>query len=64
MAIIGSLMNGFFLIPVIPIMLDFACELVYPIGDSHAMGILIAGGQLWGFVMGFIITAIVGNEPT
>lgn len=37
---------GFFLIPLIPVMMELSCELVYPISSSFAVGTLFGGATL------------------
>ena len=41
---------GIFFIPQIPIILEFGCELSFPIGEATSSGFLLAGGQLLGFL--------------
>ncbi len=47
-------MNGVFLVPAIPISLEFAVELTFPINEALTIGVLFAGGNLWGFILGEI----------
>ena len=49
---IVSAYNSFFLIPLVPIMLELGCELAYPIGEGTAVGLLFAVGNLFGFCFG------------
>ena len=58
-----SAFNSFFLIPLVPIMLELACELVFPVGEGSAAGMLFAMGNFAGFLFGAILSAIVqGNS--
>lgn len=57
-----SAFNSFFLIPLVPIMLELGCELVFPVGEGSAVGMLFAFGNLGGFVLGLILTLIVKGE--
>ena len=47
-----SAYNSFFLIPLVPIMLELGCELAYPVGEGTAVGLLFAVGNLFGFFSG------------
>lgn len=47
-----SALNSFFLIPLVPIMLELGCELVFPVGEGTAVGLLFAFGNLFGFMLG------------
>jgi FLVCR family MFS transporter 7 len=42
---------GFFLVPVMPLSFELACELSFPIGEAIAAGMLVTGGQLSGTVL-------------
>lgn len=35
---------GFMVVPVIPLGLDFGCELVFPVGEALSSGILMSAG--------------------
>lgn len=54
-----SMFNSFFLIPLVPIMLELGCELVFPVGEGSAVGLLFACGNFCGFLFGFILNQIV-----
>lgn len=47
-----SAFNSFFLIPLVPIMLELGCELIFPVGEGTAVGFLFAMGNFSGFVLG------------
>lgn len=51
-ACLVSAENSFFLIPLVPIMLELGCEIVFPVGEGAAVGLLFAAGNLFGFVLG------------
>jgi FLVCR family feline leukemia virus subgroup C receptor-related protein len=57
-----SALNSFFLIPLVPIMLELGCELVFPVGEGSAVGMLFAVGNLGGFILGAILTLYVKGE--
>ena len=37
---------GFFLVPLVPIMLEYSCEAIYPLNGSFAVGIMLSGATL------------------
>lgn len=45
-----------------PIMLELGCELVFPVGEGSAVGLLFAIGNFGGFLLGLIMTIIVKGE--
>lgn len=57
-----SAYNSFFLIPLVPIMLELGCELVFPVGEGAAVGLLFAFGNLFGFILGAAMSAMVDGE--
>lgn len=54
-----SAFNSFFLIPLVPIMLELGCELVFPVGEGSAVGLLFAVGNFGGFLLGLFMSMIV-----
>lgn len=42
-------LSAFSLYPIIPNIIELACEQVYPIGEASATGTLMAGGQIASF---------------
>lgn len=57
-----SAFNSFFLIPLVPIMLELGCELVFPVGEGSAVGLLFAVGNFGGFVLGLFLSMIVKGD--
>lgn len=55
----ASAYNSFFLIPLVPIMLELGCELAFPVGEGAATGLLFAIGNLFGFFLGLLMSLIV-----
>lgn len=53
-AALVSAYNSFFLIPLVPVMLELGCELAYPVGEGTAVGLLFAIGNLAGFLFGTV----------
>ena len=43
-------------------MLELGCELVFPVGEGSAVGLLFAIGNFGGFLLGLIMTIIVKGE--
>lgn len=37
---------GFFLVPLVPIMLEYSCEAIYPLNGSFAVGLMLSGATL------------------
>lgn len=58
----ASAYNSFFLIPLVPIMLELGCELAFPVGEGSATGLLFAVGNLFGFLLGMFLSLIVQGE--
>jgi hypothetical protein len=40
-------------------MLELGCELVFPVGEGSAVGLLFAMGNLAGFLLGLFLSIIV-----
>ena len=57
-----SAFNSFFLIPLVPIMLELGCELVFPVGEGSDVGLLFAMGNFSGFVLGLVMSLIVKGQ--
>jgi hypothetical protein len=56
-----SAFNSFFLIPLVPIILELGCELIFPVGEGTAVGLLFAMGNFAGFLLGLFLSLIVGD---
>lgn len=59
LASLVSAYNSFFLIPLVPIMLELACEIGFPVAEGTATGMLFAMGNFAGFLLGMFLTMIV-----
>lgn len=44
---------GFFILPVTPLILQLGCEVAFPVKEATVAGLLLAGAQVTGFVIGF-----------
>jgi FLVCR family feline leukemia virus subgroup C receptor-related protein len=49
---IPAVVLGFFIVPVIPIMIEFANEVCYPIGEATITGFLFSVAHVLGFFLG------------
>jgi FLVCR family feline leukemia virus subgroup C receptor-related protein len=49
---IDTFIVGFFLIPLVPVMLELSCEVIYPLNGSFAVGMLLSGATLFTVIMG------------
>ena len=54
-----SAYNSFFLIPLVPIMLELGCEIAFPVAEGTATGMLFAMGNFCGFALGICLSLIV-----
>lgn len=43
-------------------MLELGCELVFPVGEGSAVGLLFAVGNFGGFVLGLFLSMIAKGE--
>jgi len=50
-------LNGVFVIPAVPLMLELGIELTFPVSESIGVGLLFAGGQLWGAGIGMVVSS-------
>lgn len=62
LASLVSAYNSFFLIPLVPIMLELGCEIAFPVAEGTAAGLLFAMGNFAGFALGVFLTLIVQGE--
>ncbi|KAL4507094.1 hypothetical protein ABPG72_001887 [Tetrahymena utriculariae] len=61
-AIGSSLLNGVFVVPAVPLMLELGIELSFPVSEAIGVGLLFAGGQLWGTAIGSIVSLYCKGE--
>eukprot|EP00743_Colponemidia_sp_Colp-15_P004645 GILK01005006.1.p1 GENE.GILK01005006.1~~GILK01005006.1.p1 ORF type:complete len:457 (-),score=72.14 GILK01005006.1:248-1618(-) len=47
---ISAALLGLFMTPVMPLSLELACEVTYPVGEATSAGFLLTGGQIVGVV--------------
>ncbi|KAL4430218.1 hypothetical protein ABPG74_014777 [Tetrahymena malaccensis] len=53
---------GFFATPLIPISLEFACEITFPISETISSGLIYKSGQLFGVLHIIISTEAIGID--
>ena len=46
--LLPTFMVGLFIVPLIPTMLEFACEIIFPVGEATSTGFLFAAAHLFG----------------
>lgn len=61
-ALLGMGFLGFFAIPAIPAVFEFACEISFPVGEGSALGYLQAFSAISAFIFGIIFSLIVKGE--
>jgi len=55
---IGIISIGFFLIPAAPLMIEFCCELSYPVGEASSVGFMDAFLKLSAFFVGTFVSFV------
>ena len=53
---------GFFLVPLVPIMLEYSCEAIYPLNGSFAVGLMLSGATLMTVCITQLLTVIVKGK--
>lgn len=61
---IPALTLGFFIIPVIPILLELANEVCYPIGEATVTGFIFTVAHIAGFLLGSGFSLIIDSAPS
>ena len=62
LASLVSAYNSFFLIPLVPIMLELGCEIAFPVAEGTAAGLLFSMGDFAGFAFGVFFCLIVQGQ--
>ncbi len=57
------MLTGATLIPVVTVCFSFAAELSYPVPESYSIGIMISFAQIFGFLMGLVLSTIASYNP-
>jgi FLVCR family feline leukemia virus subgroup C receptor-related protein len=55
---IAGFLIGFFLVPMVPVMMELCCEIIYPLNGSFAIGILLSGATIVVIISSQILTII------
>jgi FLVCR family feline leukemia virus subgroup C receptor-related protein len=61
---IDTFLVGLFVIPLIPVMLECSCEIIYPLSGSFAVGLLFSGATLLTVVSSQLLTIIIGGNQS
>ena len=61
LAIIPVVILGFFIIPIVPILLEFANEVCFPVGEAMISGFLYSIAHVIGFVLGSMFSLILDS---
>jgi FLVCR family feline leukemia virus subgroup C receptor-related protein len=61
LALIPVVILGFFIIPIVPILLEFANEVCFPVGEAVTSGFLYSIAHVLGFFLGTLFSLIVDS---
>ncbi|CAD8076178.1 unnamed protein product [Paramecium sonneborni] len=53
---IQQLLLGFFLIPMVPVLMEYGCEAIYPIDGSFSIGIMVSGSTIMALLSSILLT--------
>ncbi len=59
----GMMLTGASLVPVVTVCFSFAGELSYPVPESYSIGIMICISQIFGFLMGLVLSIVASMNP-
>ena len=62
MTLIGTFTIGVFFIPMIPAILEFACETVFPICEGSTVGLLSGASSFFALIYGSVMSFIVKGD--
>ena len=60
--LLSDFMIGFFMVPLVPILLEYACETSFPVGESTITGFMIGTGHLYSGLLGIINSVTMPNS--
>jgi FLVCR family feline leukemia virus subgroup C receptor-related protein len=61
----GTFMMGFTVIPIIPNLAEFSCEVVFPVGEGSAVGFLYMSSSIFsGIFIAILSSIITGKSQT
>jgi MFS transporter, FLVCR family, feline leukemia virus subgroup C receptor-related protein len=58
----GMMLIGATLIPVVTVCFSYAAELSYPVPESYSIGIMISISQIFGFLMGLVLSGVASMD--
>ncbi|CAD8060431.1 unnamed protein product [Paramecium primaurelia] len=53
---IQQLLLGFFLIPMVPVLMEFGCEAIYPLNGSFSIGVMVSGATIAALLSSILLT--------
>ncbi|CAD8166231.1 unnamed protein product [Paramecium octaurelia] len=53
---IQQLLLGFFLIPMVPVLMEFGCEAIYPLNGSFSIGLMVSGATIAALLSSILLT--------
>ena len=60
--LIPDFLVGLFVVPLVPTMLEYACETSFPVGEAIVTGIHLGAGHLLGGLMGIMDIIVLGDS--
>lgn len=60
---LAAFLVGFALIPILPVGIDFAVELTYPVGEPISSGVVMSAGQFSGIVFTVVGSLLISKMP-
>ena len=60
--LIPDFLVGLFIVPLVPTMLEYACETSFPVGEAIVTGIHLGAGHLLGGLMGIMDIIVLGDS--
>ena len=60
--LIHDFLVGLFIVPLVPTMLEYACETSFPVGEAIVTGIHLGAGHLLGGLMGIMDIIVLGDS--
>lgn len=60
-----AVVQGFMLLPAIPLLLEWGCEQIYPLNDSFCIGLMYSGATMGSsFIAQILVIAIHGDKAS
>ena len=60
--LIPDFLVGLFIVPLVPTILEYACETSFPVGEAIVTGIHLGAGHLLGGLMGIMDIIVLGDS--